>query len=806
MSAIIKTLKTTTNDVEQSVYPKTILEAVVDAETNETLDVILDNLNEKIDNIEPGSGGGTTYELSSDNKNIVLTGGDGSTSQVRHYPIHDIVNTNSNVYVCIAEIQIVGDSDTRYPLTFKISIPHASLVELSLTPYGTSTAGGLDVNSLRGNYNNGYLEVYYSQLSTQHWGIYIGQKNGTSVGDIVTVELISPPINDNDIKITWRSDCFNTPIPGDSHIINDTTFEDITVIDTLNVKSPYFPALNLTRTGTTTDYTAIQFNNDNGMLGGLAMNTVSGDMNVVDANGVGYPMLDKRNYNQYALPLTGGTVTGDVTFEKNIVSTTGHNFFYNGLMNARLTSSSKAGYWKFLTVKAVSGCSYAGAMISFKVTPRYSNRGLVNLYISNGATANTGFSISMSQESGAGQCYFIQSSTGVFDIYLKHDAWAEATITDLVFPQYQRNRFTLTWSNTHVDSLPSGTTAATAYTVLDTTNYSAQIPAATQSAVGLMSAADKKKLDYLMITAKTDVGVDDYSANAIGYVKTSLFGQTDAALYKQVYDDKWVHEIAGDYRTGQLAVRGKNNGTWQSWRTVLDSGNYGGYALPIAGGTITGNIQFVNDRGIKDINGNWMIVKSSSVASPLGSIVNKYPIYIGNTSSTSETTYVRGQYLALHGATLINANTNIGVTSDKRVKTNESLLIDEIDKYNQFFDNLQPRKYNYIRDEEGKAKSIGFFAQEVHQALLDADLTLEDFGGINIQESFLEGQAEGDDECVWYQDFYSLAYDEFIPIIVSKIQHLEKMYNARLEEIENDYNAKLQSLEERIIKLEEAKA
>lgn len=44
MSAIIKTLKTKTDETEQSVYPKTVLEAVVDAETNQTLDVILDNL------------------------------------------------------------------------------------------------------------------------------------------------------------------------------------------------------------------------------------------------------------------------------------------------------------------------------------------------------------------------------------------------------------------------------------------------------------------------------------------------------------------------------------------------------------------------------------------------------------------------------------------------------------------------------------------------------------------------------------------------------------------------------------------
>lgn len=130
----------------------------------------------------------------------------------------------------------------------------------------------------------------------------------------------------------------------------------------------------------------------------------------------------------------------------------------------------------------------------------------------------------------------------------------------------------------------------TTKTILDNSNYSTQIPSATQSAVGLMSAADKTKLDYLKITSSTDVGVDDYSANAIGYAKASLFNQDDGALYKQVYSDKWVHEIFGDYRTGQLAVRGKNNGTWQSWRTVLDSGNYSSYALPKTGGKITGGL------------------------------------------------------------------------------------------------------------------------------------------------------------------------------------------------------------------------
>ena len=52
MSGILKTLKTKINDTEQNVYPKTILEAVVDPETNETLDTILED-------IKNNGGGGT---------------------------------------------------------------------------------------------------------------------------------------------------------------------------------------------------------------------------------------------------------------------------------------------------------------------------------------------------------------------------------------------------------------------------------------------------------------------------------------------------------------------------------------------------------------------------------------------------------------------------------------------------------------------------------------------------------------------------------------------------------------------------
>jgi hypothetical protein len=67
---------------------------------------------------------------------------------------------------------------------------------------------------------------------------------------------------------------------------------------------------------------------------------------------------------------------------------------------------------------------------------------------------------------------------------------------------------------------------------------------------------------------------DSYANNGIGYVTSvSLFSQSDGGMYASAYDASWVHQIYGDFRTGQIAIRGKNSGTWQAFRRVLDETN-----------------------------------------------------------------------------------------------------------------------------------------------------------------------------------------------------------------------------------------
>ena len=77
-----------------------------------------------------------------------------------------------------------------------------------------------------------------------------------------------------------------------------------------------------------------------------------------------------------------------------------------------------------------------------------------------------------------------------------------------------------------------------------------------------------KNLNYFLTTATTSLGLEQ-SVNAIGYVSNvNILGQNDGALIVQRYSDSWKAEIFIDYRTGQMATRGKNNGTWKSWRST----------------------------------------------------------------------------------------------------------------------------------------------------------------------------------------------------------------------------------------------
>jgi hypothetical protein len=116
------------------------------------------------------------------------------------------------------------------------------------------------------------------------------------------------------------------------------------------------------------------------------------------------------------------------------------------------------------------------------------------------------------------------------------------------------------------------------------------------------------------------LGQDAYTNNGIGYVNSvSLYGQTDGGIYTSAYSTSWIHQIYGDFRTGQIAIRGRNSGTWQSWRFVLDSSNYTSYSPSLTG---TG------------ASGSWGISVTGSSASCTGNAATVTNGVYTNTTNT----------------------------------------------------------------------------------------------------------------------------------------------------------------------------
>jgi hypothetical protein len=180
----------------------------------------------------------------------------------------------------------------------------------------------------------------------------------------------------------------------------------------------------------------------------------------------------------------------------------------------------------------------------------------------------------------------------------------------------------------------------------------------------------------------------------------------------------------------------------------------GGAPVNILGGKIDidgseinfgSEIRFPNTYGVRiaDKDGNYYYVLR---------VDNANSCVVGNDYTNL---YLRGKeavYLHKTGAV---------VTSDQREKNS----VEEIPgAYEAMLDKLTPVRFRY--NGRGDRYHIGFVAQDVAQAMTEAGLSPEDFGG------FVDLNGDG--------SHLGLAYDEFIGLLLDKIRRLEK----RIEKLE----------------------
>jgi hypothetical protein len=199
-------------------------------------------------------------------------------------------------------------------------------------------------------------------------------------------------------------------------------------------------------------------------------------------------------------------------------------------------------------------------------------------------------------------------------------------------------------------------------------------------------------------------GVSNFSGNA-----------TDGALYSQAYSSAWQHQIAGDYRSGQIALRGKNNGTWRAWRTVLDSENYATWAIARGGDTVTGVINFLTNNGGRSGATDSAKLQAYSTGNNAAFMsFHKAGQFAINFGLDDDNVMRMGGWSASANLFQMDMSGNLTMKgdviafSDERVKENIQTLEGALDKV------LKLRGVSYNRkDTDDKSVKIGVIAQEI---------------------------------------------------------------------------------------------
>ncbi len=136
------------------------------------------------------------------------------------------------------------------------------------------------------------------------------------------------------------------------------------------------------------------------------------------------------------------------------------------------------------------------------------------------------------------------------------------------------------------------------------------------------------------------------------------------------------------------------------------------------------------------------------------------------------------------------SNSGWKTTSDRRKKKNFRKLLED-DRFERFFELLQPMEYRLIENDE--KMHIGFIAQDVEQAMKDCGISENEFYGLEhalLSEKDFESNEEWEkflEQNGGANDMYTLCYQEFIALNTAMIQKLQNRCN--------DFERRLSALE-----------
>lgn len=252
--------------------------------------------------------------------------------------------------------------------------------------------------------------------------------------------------------------------------------------------------------------------------------------------------------------------------------------------------------------------------------------------------------------------------------------------------------------------------------------------------------------------------VDGSSTNLTGY-------STDGALYSQAYSSSWQHQIYGDYRSGDIWVRGKNNNSWQTWKKIP--------SIVVSDtaptwNAVAGDLWWESDTGKLKIYYNDGSSSQWVDASPEADLSTYYSKAGGPISGS----------VGINGALDVSGNITAGgeitayYTSDKRLKENIRPLENPLDKLNQIRGVRFDWTDEYIEERGGedgfavRKEDVGVIAQEIEEVLPEVVAT----------------RTNG---------FKAVRYEKIAPLLIESIKEQQKIIEQltkRIETLEKQNN------------------
>lgn len=469
MSGIIKTIKAKDeHDVQHNIFPKTVLEAVVDSETNETLDNIIDELNNKIDNIE-------------------ITG-ESPVENLLVYP-YAISNETTDNYT------IVDNKDGT--LTISCNFPELSAANVQIVSEQPISAGTYTVSGCSENFTDSTVNINVYVDDTSGNRIHYGSVNYGQNFTFTVTELCYLSLNLSFNLGASLSDAVLKPMLELGTVAHDyKPYKDVSVLPKtggtidgdLTVKGALSVPMLADNTGDTlksipiaggieTEETSIlsdtlpDIKSYMGSFYGKSADNSSSSgwhnvMSVRHRNGAG----DGNNYGIY-LRSEMTTESANIAWNRQVRGTwqgervildtdnySNYNVYPYGTCasNASSIKWGTAGYVVLAKI-TVTGTWCSGEYVEFKINSIGKNDGYVRIALSNTGTVSATRVLSASRYNTVPMFYVLtqNSNNVVIELIGNKQAHQNFTITDVKLSQFLRSKLSISYPNTFETSLRS---------------------------------------------------------------------------------------------------------------------------------------------------------------------------------------------------------------------------------------------------------------------------------------------------------------------------------------------------------------